>query len=114
MGCLPRSALFLVTESHSLMTFPKSSEPFRDSRSRNGLEVARGHDLNENEIFYYKKTVDKPTNAKEPLELDKTKVECYNYHKIGHFARECRIKGTQDNRRRDAWNSGNKDGSRTG
>ncbi|GJR35889.1 hypothetical protein Tco_1211573 [Tanacetum coccineum] len=30
-----------------------------------------------------------------------------------HFARECRIKGTQDNRRRDAWNSGNKDGSRT-
>ncbi|GJT80463.1 hypothetical protein Tco_1054805 [Tanacetum coccineum] len=27
---------------------------------------------------------------------------------------ECRIKGTQDNRRRDAWNSGNKDGSRTG
>ncbi|GKB03096.1 putative ribonuclease H-like domain-containing protein [Tanacetum coccineum] len=31
-----------------------------------------------------------------------------------HFARECRFKGTQDNRRRDAWNSGNKDGSRTG
>ncbi|GJR14413.1 ribonuclease H-like domain-containing protein [Tanacetum coccineum] len=31
-----------------------------------------------------------------------------------HFARECRIKGNQDNRRRDAWNSGNKDGSRTG
>ncbi|GKF92339.1 hypothetical protein Tco_0279058, partial [Tanacetum coccineum] len=31
-----------------------------------------------------------------------------------HFARECRFKGTQDNRRRDAWNSRNKDGSRTG
>ncbi|GKC23697.1 hypothetical protein Tco_1025847 [Tanacetum coccineum] len=27
---------------------------------------------------------------------------------------ECRIKGNQDNRRRDAWNSGTKDGSRTG
>ncbi|GJR51365.1 ribonuclease H-like domain-containing protein [Tanacetum coccineum] len=36
------------------------------------------------------------------------------YKKTGHFARECRIKGNQDNRRRDAWNSGNKDGSRTG
>ncbi|GJT55733.1 ribonuclease H-like domain-containing protein [Tanacetum coccineum] len=46
--------------------------------------------------------------------FDKTKVECYNCHKTGHFARECRTKGTQDNRRRDAWNSGNKDGSRTG
>ncbi|GKB73215.1 putative ribonuclease H-like domain-containing protein, partial [Tanacetum coccineum] len=45
---------------------------------------------------------------------DKTKVECYNCHKTGHFARECRIKGTQDNKRKDAWNSGNKNGSRTG
>ncbi|GJT36157.1 hypothetical protein Tco_0926576 [Tanacetum coccineum] len=35
------------------------------------------------------------------------------YKKTGHFARECRIKETQDNRRRDAWNSGNKDGSKT-
>ncbi|GJT15104.1 putative ribonuclease H-like domain-containing protein [Tanacetum coccineum] len=52
-------------------------------------------------------------DAKEPVGFDKTKVECYNCHKTGHFARECRIKGTQDNRRRDAWNSGNKDGSRT-
>ncbi|GJZ91904.1 ribonuclease H-like domain-containing protein [Tanacetum coccineum] len=52
-------------------------------------------------------------DAKEPVGFDKTKVECYNCHKTGHFARECRIKGNQDNRRRDAWNSGNKDGSRT-
>ncbi|GKC92099.1 hypothetical protein Tco_1157541 [Tanacetum coccineum] len=36
------------------------------------------------------------------------------YKKTGHFARECRIKGNQDNRRRNAWNSRNKDGSRTG
>ncbi|GJZ74448.1 retrovirus-related pol polyprotein from transposon TNT 1-94 [Tanacetum coccineum] len=53
-------------------------------------------------------------DAKEPVVFDKTKVECYNCHKTGHFARECRVKGTQDNRRRDAWNSRNKDGSRTG
>ncbi|GKA84072.1 hypothetical protein Tco_0805667, partial [Tanacetum coccineum] len=31
-----------------------------------------------------------------------------------HFARECRTKGNQDNRRRDAWNSGYKDGRRSG
>ncbi|GJY46479.1 ribonuclease H-like domain-containing protein [Tanacetum coccineum] len=63
---------------------------------------------------FYKKTGRKlQFDAKEPVGFDKTKVECYNCHKTGHFARECRIKGTQDNRRRDAWNSGNKDGSRT-
>ncbi|GJX85090.1 ribonuclease H-like domain-containing protein [Tanacetum coccineum] len=64
---------------------------------------------------FYKKTSRKlQFNAKEPVGFDKTKVECYNCHKTGHFAKECRIKGNQDNRRRDAWNSRNKDGSRTG
>ncbi|GJS63511.1 ribonuclease H-like domain-containing protein [Tanacetum coccineum] len=33
---------------------------------------------------------------------------------ICHFARECRTKGNQDSRRIDAWNSGNKDGRRSG
>ncbi|GKF42867.1 hypothetical protein Tco_0126209, partial [Tanacetum coccineum] len=27
----------------------------------------------------------------------------------GHFAKECKSKGNQDSRRRDAWNTGNKD-----
>ncbi|GJT35988.1 ribonuclease H-like domain-containing protein [Tanacetum coccineum] len=64
---------------------------------------------------FYKKTGRKlQFDAKEPVGFDKTKVECYHCHKSGHFARGCKIKGTQDNRRRDAWNFGNKDGSRTG
>ncbi|GJX70474.1 ribonuclease H-like domain-containing protein [Tanacetum coccineum] len=62
---------------------------------------------------FYKKTGRKlHFDVKEPVGFDKTKVECYNCHKTGHFARECRIK--EDNRRRDGWNTGNKDGSRTG
>ncbi|GJY99918.1 putative ribonuclease H-like domain-containing protein [Tanacetum coccineum] len=36
------------------------------------------------------------------------------YKKTGHFARECRTKGNQDSMRKDAWNSGNKDGRRSG
>ncbi|GJZ15667.1 ribonuclease H-like domain-containing protein [Tanacetum coccineum] len=58
---------------------------------------------------FYKKTGRKMQfDAKEPIGFDKTKVECYNCHKTGHFARECRSKGNQDSRRRDAWNTGNK------
>nr|GEX23646.1 xylulose kinase-1 [Tanacetum cinerariifolium] len=45
----------------------------------------------------------------DPVGFDKTKVECFNCHKIGHFARDYRAKGNQDNRRRDARYNGNKD-----
>ncbi|GJV22225.1 ribonuclease H-like domain-containing protein [Tanacetum coccineum] len=34
---------------------------------------------------------------------DKSKVECFNYHKMGHFARECRAPRSKENRN---WNQG--------
>nr|GEU42993.1 hypothetical protein [Tanacetum cinerariifolium] len=40
-------------------------------------------------------------DTKDPVSFDKTKVECSNCHKMGHFARDCRAKGNQDTRRRD-------------
>ncbi|GKD95519.1 ribonuclease H-like domain-containing protein [Tanacetum coccineum] len=46
--------------------------------------------------------------AKEPVGFDKSNLECYNCHKKGHFAKECRFKGNQENRRIYAWNSGYK------
>ncbi|GJS04205.1 ribonuclease H-like domain-containing protein [Tanacetum coccineum] len=58
--------------------------------------------------FYNKTGRKMQFNAKEPVGFDKTKVECFNCHKTGHFARECRSKGNQDIRRRDARNTGYK------
>nr|GEX92817.1 hypothetical protein [Tanacetum cinerariifolium] len=41
-------------------------------------------------------------NGKETIGFDRTKVECYNYHMRGHFARECRAPRNQKTRNRDA------------
>ncbi|GJU69472.1 ribonuclease H-like domain-containing protein [Tanacetum coccineum] len=124
--CVPnlsgQNSKYEQTSSYSLLA-NQSSCPQLDHED---LEQIDEYDLEEMDLKwqvamismrmkkFYKKTGRKlQFDAKEPVGFDKTKVECYNCHKTGHFARECRIKGTQDNRRRDAWNSGNKDGSRT-
>ncbi|GJR79777.1 ribonuclease H-like domain-containing protein [Tanacetum coccineum] len=36
-------------------------------------------------------------NGTDTIGFDKTKVECYNFHRRGHFARECRAPKNQDN-----------------
>nr|GEW82652.1 putative ribonuclease H-like domain-containing protein [Tanacetum cinerariifolium] len=52
---------------------------------------------------FYKKT---KRNGKEPVGFDKTKVECFNCHRRGHFARDCRTARNSGNRSRDARNVG--------
>ncbi|GJW94384.1 ribonuclease H-like domain-containing protein [Tanacetum coccineum] len=58
---------------------------------------------------FYKKTGRRlQFDAKELVGFDKTKVECFNCYKTGHFAREYRSKGNQERRRRDVGNTGYK------
>ncbi|GKF02531.1 ribonuclease H-like domain-containing protein [Tanacetum coccineum] len=41
-------------------------------------------------------------NGNESIGFDKSKVECYNCHKRGHFAREYKASRSQDNRNRES------------
>ncbi|GJT21191.1 ribonuclease H-like domain-containing protein [Tanacetum coccineum] len=86
----------------------RGNGPVSVSTDTNGLIKAFKSDLVEMMI---KEDADVKLHfdAKEPVGFDKTKVECYSCHKTEHFARECRSKGNQDGRRRDAWNTGNKE-----
>ncbi|GJY35765.1 ribonuclease H-like domain-containing protein [Tanacetum coccineum] len=40
-------------------------------------------------------------NGTETIRFDKSKVDCYNCHKRGHFIRECRALRNQENRNRE-------------
>ncbi|GJX70504.1 putative ribonuclease H-like domain-containing protein [Tanacetum coccineum] len=52
--------------------------------------------------FYKKTRIKLIFNGKELIGFDKTKVECFNYHRTGHFAKECRAPRNQGNKNRDA------------
>nr|GEY18266.1 hypothetical protein [Tanacetum cinerariifolium] len=56
---------------------------------------------------FYKKTRRKlEFNGKEPIGFDKINVECFNCHRRGNFARDCRSAKNSGNKSRDNGNAG--------
>ncbi|GKB80340.1 ribonuclease H-like domain-containing protein [Tanacetum coccineum] len=68
---------------------------------RDGLEVEHCYADYEGRRFLKNNGRKLDMDNKERIGFDKSKVECFNCHKRGHFARECRAPRNQDSRNRE-------------
>nr|GEZ50378.1 hypothetical protein [Tanacetum cinerariifolium]GFA43240.1 hypothetical protein [Tanacetum cinerariifolium]GFA58215.1 hypothetical protein [Tanacetum cinerariifolium] len=92
-----------------------ASQPNSPQLAHEDLEQINPYDMEEMDLRwkmamltirarrFLKKTRRKLTvNGNETLGFDMSKVECYNCHKSGHFARECRARINQDNKHKES------------
>ncbi|GJW46961.1 retrovirus-related pol polyprotein from transposon TNT 1-94 [Tanacetum coccineum] len=90
-----------------------ASQPNSPQLAREDLEQIDPDDLEEMDLHweitmltirakrFIKRTCKMLDINGQRIRFDRLKVECYNYHKNGHFARECRASRNQENRGRE-------------
>ncbi|GKB27378.1 ribonuclease H-like domain-containing protein, partial [Tanacetum coccineum] len=90
-----------------------ANQPYRSEIVHEYLEQIHDDDLEEMDLkwqlallsmrakkFYQRNGKKITINGGDTARFDKTKVECFNCHKLGYFARECRNPRGQDGRAR--------------
>ncbi|GKD79151.1 retrovirus-related pol polyprotein from transposon TNT 1-94, partial [Tanacetum coccineum] len=104
-----------VTTAHIMLSSVLASQPNSPQLDNEDLQQIHPDDLEEKDLRwqmamltmrarrFLKNTGRKfYVNGTETIGFDKSKVECFNCHKRGHFARECRALRNQENRIRES------------
>ncbi|GJW66895.1 ribonuclease H-like domain-containing protein [Tanacetum coccineum] len=102
------------SQNMAFVSTPNTSQPNGSQLVYEDLEQIHEDDIEEIDLKwqlallsmrtkrFFQNTSRKITiNGSDTTGYDKSKVECFNYHKMGHFARECRGPRNQDSKNRN-------------